>query len=212
MAAVQVSQAEAEEYFKEALGTLAWWTNQSDLADSLIKLPEDPRFQTNPFSDDEVRDIIRSLTPTLFNAIGVSVFVYPYERYKKKYFAARGTVDGASRAFAAATWSTQAAFAARFPQSTVQVWNAPGAGASWAADCVRNSFAHAQSSLVKVNNGTKLEIWNSQTGERATANFRVLMDPNDFLLLVKDWTEAFLLNATALNHLEPLQKLLTQLL
>lgn len=34
MTAVLVSQAEAEDYFKEALGTLTWWIIQSVFADA----------------------------------------------------------------------------------------------------------------------------------------------------------------------------------
>ncbi|CAN8099639.1 unnamed protein product [Discula destructiva] len=217
---VQVSQVEAEEYFTEAVGTLTWWANQTVLADAAAALPDDDRFHTDPFAPEEVQHLVRNLTPALFNAVGVSVFVYPYERYKKKCFAVRGPgpegIETASRAFAARTWSTRAAFEARFPNSTVLTWEVPPkAKEGWAADCVRNSFAHAQSVFVQRGVDVQvslLEIWNSKSGEKEMADFHLLMEPREFLVLVKDWTDAFVQNATELKYVQPMQKLLTQLL
>lgn len=114
MSFVTITQAEAEEYFKEALDALGWCVNQSVPANKVIETQDDPRSSQGPFDLAEVQKIVRGLTLALFNSIRIFVFVDPYERYKKACALAGilNPPDMASLAFAADTRASQTALVA----------------------------------------------------------------------------------------------------
>jgi hypothetical protein len=211
-----ISQIQAEECLAEGLSTLAALAYRNTIQAAIINLPNNPALQQPAIQPTEVQTIIDSLTPGSISSIGVSLFVYPYERYKKKLIAVGypNFQQKASDAFTANTFNTEVNFMATFPASIVRVWAAPGGnpGASFAADSIRNSFAHGQSMLTVDHGVQMVEMWNSQNGELAAANFWVLMTLPEFWRLTQQCMNAFVTNAVQHGLLVPFQTLLNQLL
>lgn len=217
----RISQVQAEECLAEALWTLATLACKDTITAGIRGLPNNRDLQNPAVQDDEVDTILASAQPGLIGSVGVSLSVYPYERYKKKLIAIgfQNFQEVASAAFTADTFNNQASFLATFPNSQVLLWNPPNqfAARSFVADSIRNSFAHGQSTLVDVGGGggggavqLLIDMWNSQNGEFAAANFHVRMPPHEFWRLAQQCMRAFVLNAVDHRMLVPFETLLLQ--
>ncbi|KAF4944205.1 hypothetical protein FGADI_12859 [Fusarium gaditjirri] len=179
------------------------------------KFPTQLALQKPAIQDNEVSVILASVEPGVIEAVGVSLFVYPYERYKKKLIAVgfENFAEVASVAFTANTFNSKVDFQATFPNSEVLEWKPPNdkAARSFVADSIRNSFAHGQSALIDVGGGLQMvDIWNSQNGEYPARNFHIRMLPQEFWQLAQQCMRAFISNAVDHQTLVPFETLLLQ--
>lgn len=211
----RIGQVQAEEYLAEALWTLSTLACRPTITAEINNLPNNPALNAPAVGNNEVPTVIASILPGLIASIGVSLFVYPYERYKKKLIAVgfENYQEEASIAFTANTFNDQAGFRNTFPHSQALLWNphSSRAARSFVADSIRNSFAHGQSALIDVGGGVQMiDMWNSQNGEFAAANFHVRMPPQEFWKLAQQCMRAFVQNAVEHGILVPFETLLYQ--
>lgn len=211
----RISQVQAEECLAEALWTLSILACRPTITAEINNFPNNPALNAPVVGNNEVPTVIASILPGLITSIGVSLFVYPYERYKKKLIAVgfQNYQEKASIAFTANTFNSQADFLNTFLTSQVLLWNPPNplAARSFVADSIRNSFAHGQSALIDVGGGVQMiDMWNSQNGEFAAANFHVRMPPQEFWVLAQQCMRAFVQNAVEYQILVPFETLLNQ--
>ncbi|KAL9563745.1 hypothetical protein ACKAV7_012134 [Fusarium commune] len=211
----RISQVQAEECLAEALWTLSTLACKNVISAEINNFPTQPTLQNPAVQNNEVPVILASVQPGIIESVGVSLFVYPYERYKKKLIAIgfENFAEVASAAFTADTFNSKVNFLGTFPNSQVFEWKPPNdkAAKSFVADSIRNSFAHGQSALIDVGAGVQMvDIWNSQNGEFPAANFHVRMSPQEFWQLAQQCMRAFILNAVDHQTLVPFETLLLQ--
>lgn len=212
---VRISQVQAEECLAEALWTLSTLACRATITAEINNLPNNLALNAPAVGNNEVPTLVASILPGLIASIGVSLFVYPYERYKKRLIAVgfENYQEEASIAFTANNFNNQAGFLNTFPNSQVLFWNPPSprAATSFVADSMRNSFAHGQSALIDAGGGMQMiDMWNSQNGEFAAANFHVRMPPQEFWELAQQCMRAFVQNAVEHQVLVPFETLLYQ--
>ncbi|KAK3724381.1 hypothetical protein LTR37_001005 [Vermiconidia calcicola] len=189
---IQISQAEAADMFREAVGALTLQIAQAgttqliaqEIADSLDLDPE----QTA---------MVGSLPHTQLAALGSFIFVYPYERYKK---IARRYPDrhlDPSAAFGLNAYSSRRDFSRDYPHAVIHTWDFNNVvdRPSWFADCVRNSLAHAQTRYVTQAGNSMVNIYNTRDGD--TPNFDIMMRPHDLWKLMRTGLEMFVQTVVA---------------
>lgn len=127
------------------------------------------------------------------------VFVYPYERYKKIAVRYPDRHLDPSEAFGLNRYSNQAQFRSDYPDAEILVWDDVAAHnkPSWFADCVRNSFAHAQTTRQpdRKERNEMVEMLNAPDG--LTPNFQIKMRTTDFWKLIQQALKTFIRTVTA---------------
>lgn len=169
---VPISLNQANQFLDEAIGALA------------LHLAEgEPIYAVQDFCctkpalwdlQDRMENCARNAT---FAALGTFVFVYPYERYKKVLVRYPTLSIDPSEAFGLNQYSSRSSFESSFPSSIIHEWkyDATRDRPAWFADCVRNSFAHAQTTLKAdyKRSGSLVEMWNTKDGR--TVDFHIEM-------------------------------------
>lgn len=203
---ILLSQDEAAAMFKEALGALAVENCYSAIAQTIYEHTNDGRPpEPNPLTLTQLNVVNRGFYEEVVAAQGLFAFVYPYERYKKVVNRYPDRHLDPSAAFDFATYSRRDVFQAAFPSTVIHTWN-PGPRDTWFADCVRNSFAHAQSTTVIEASQLMVSMVNAPDG--LDPNFEISMPPRDFERLVKSGLQNFVHTVVDGGIYEPLSTLL----
>ena len=169
----------AEEIFNEALGALA--LQPLDCGVSKAKWMS---LKGNRGLADCYQALLFSIQTAKLATLGTCVFVLPYERYKKIVDGYRTFNPDASRAFGLDRYSNRSTFEVKFPSAEVVHWDSVSFDKlSWFTDCVRNSFAHGQTTFKRdcENRYDMVETLNAGAG--MTPNFQVKMRVDDFYKL-----------------------------
>ncbi|KAF2152757.1 hypothetical protein K461DRAFT_152518 [Myriangium duriaei CBS 260.36] len=206
---ILISQQEAKAMFNDAVGALAFRLAIGPISRAAVDTLQDSKAVVQPLSDSEASSAAQSLNNSTFSALGTFVFVYPYERYKKIASRYPDRRLDPSEAFHMNQYTDRNTFARRFPRTVIHTWNPDAGKPSWFADCVRNSFAHAQSRLVAEGGRVGIEIINARDG--LDPNFSITMDVSEFYQLVRDALQNIVATVVEGGLYQPLIKMLADL-
>lgn len=198
MSLPRITQQDAADVFREALGAIAIRSNFLTTTQDVVKQLD------GRITDQELKIIPQAFHCSTVASMGLYTFVWPYERYKNIT-----NRTGASVAFGLDKYNDRQALEIRFPEAKVTTWPANKTG-SWFADMVRNSLAHAQCKYVVETIGSKqlpgVELSNHDP--KGTETWKIFMVERDFGILVAEALQNFISNTVAGGKYEPLSKLL----
>ena len=213
-----LTEDEAYDMFNEAISAISQYLNRAGVADYLKSQSTDS--DGNPFTGNDKYILGRSWKETTYSTLGFCCIAYPYERYTKLQklnpnkrlpvanvfgFLGSNDVDGSQ-------------FQRTFPGSLIHTWDPDKvltAGvwktepSTWFIRCLRNSFAHGQSSVVNVAGMDRLRIWN--TPDRgANIDFDVSMALDEFASLIKSLVTHAMHMVLEDGRYSPLDKLVSK--
>ncbi|KAH0352694.1 hypothetical protein KCU83_g3355, partial [Aureobasidium melanogenum] len=203
---IQIDHDEAAKMFEEAVGALALHITQGSVQEAVITALSRPALHLNT---GEQQSAVKSIVRADLALLGTCIFVYPYERYKKLVARHPDRNLDPSKAFGLDPYTNRENFTRAFPHAIITTWVPDAGRASWFADCVRNSLAHAQTVYVNEGSRTVVQIWNARDG--LDPNFDVTLEPNDFMRLVSSALTNFVRTIVVGGAPQPLQKLLDDL-
>ena len=208
---ITINQAQAKEMLAEITGALAENLDMGQLQDVIYH--NTTGANNNNLPDDQLRTITRGMTLASVSALGIFGFVYPYERYKK--IAMHYNLD-ASAAFGLDQFDDKAHFLATYGSSVISTWNRPRPAdpraQGWFARCVRNSFAHGQSTVINHAGQLGVTLSNAPTDEPLNVNFDVVMTLQDFDKLLANALRTFITNVVEGGTYQPLSTLIDKFL
>lgn len=202
-----LNNEESAVMFKEITGTLGLECSYGRVAQVVYYHANDGRAAPlRPLLTPPQLNVVgQGLQDSVIASLGLFGFVYPYERYKKIANRYPDRDLDPSVAFGFGNFSNRATFQAAYPNAVIHTWQ-PGPRNTWFADCVRNSFAHAQSTTVVEGHQLMLSLVNATDG--LDPNFVVSMLPMDFETLVKTGLRNFLQTVVYGGVYQPLSLLL----
>ena len=208
---MEIDQDQAAVILRETVGALSLFLAEDYIYDRL----HDYVMERPDLAPHGEAIVGKGFGTIMASGLGTFVFVYPYERFKKILVRYPDERYDPSEAFGL---DTQDIFEKEFPRSVVHVWgyDATNDKTSCFADCVRNSFAHAQSRFISEGRPTGvIELLNTRDG--INPNFSVTMVSEDFWKLIQQALRSFLSEvvlpepAGSDNFYPPLQRLLDRL-
>ncbi|KAI5925414.1 hypothetical protein F4810DRAFT_660445 [Camillea tinctor] len=209
-----VSQDDAVALFTEAVGGLACYLAEADIANGIVNWKSVQGKGPNKITDAEYKVIINGFTPFNLVSIGNFCIVLPLERYKKILAQAGNTTVDPADAFNLGDFTSAANLNARYPKTVVETF----AGTSnrprqWFNNCVRNSFAHGQSAYVNnpivndvTHKGTFILIYNATP--KGTVNLKIYMPHDEFVDMMIKGLVFFVETVVQGKSYQPLTKLL----
>jgi len=212
-----LTPADATYFFSEATGA---WLTQIQYQTVIQSMTEIKDISGNKLSDAELKILPRALFAQIANSLGVASLVLPYERYKRRLVAANYNANQAKAAAGTAFGlnvlydhadGPGSNFRKDYPTAVINTWNYPqGAPAGWFCSMVRNSFAHAQSSLESYDNGhaieTRVKMVNWTVGNNPVISFDILLTLTDFEKLIAFSLQNFIHTLFPATGYEPLMK------
>lgn len=202
----QFTEVEAQAVFLEATGSWAnIWENPLFEPTPSHELSIATRAHESERSAEQLKMFLRAYR---ISAIGFHSFVVPYERYKKKK--SRHYGFDASRLFGLDKYSnaTSDSLTQDFRKTAIHEWRPTPQQpkSTWFADMMRNSIAHGQTETIMEGGQLSVAICNTKGG--SSMDFHIVMDVDEYVLLVASSLSTFVGNVVAGGRLEPLSTLL----
>lgn len=190
---LRLTQEHAASMLSETIGALAFFLNRQEL---------DARMQQYILIEPDLVPHESAITSSYRafavngQTLGASMFLLPYERYKKELALYPLGGYNAGKTCGLNKYSSRRQFEEDYPGTDIVLWphTAANLGQDWFANAVRNSFAHGQVYAVQRKQGEhRVEVSNSRDG--LEPNFQIEMLLKDFWTMIADALDSFLTNA-----------------